>query len=71
MKWLLVVIIANTPVKTDLAFSSLTECLEAEQKMRQEWAEIFNTALKAKQSKESLNFISNQTASGTCIPKQQ
>ena len=47
MKWVLVVIVINSPVKTDLTFNSLNECLSAEQAMRTEWAAVFNEAKKS------------------------
>ena len=43
MKWILVAIVMNTPVKTDLTFNNLNECLSAEQAMslaRWVWTEI-------------------------------
>ena len=39
VKWLLVVIVMNSPVKTDLVFNSLSDCLAAENQMRREWAD--------------------------------
>lgn len=52
MKWLLVVIVMNTPVKTDLVFNSLSECLAAEAQMRTEWSEVYNQAKKSGQEIE-------------------
>jgi len=68
MKWLLVVIVAQSPVKTDLLFNDLGSCLAAEQEMRGKWAEVYNGAVSSKASKETLSFISSQMMSGTCIP---
>lgn len=68
MNWLLVVILANTPVKTDLVYSTLADCLRAEQTMRQQWAEVYNDALKRKAGKETLAMIQGQMSAGTCIP---
>ena len=68
MKWLLVVIIANSPVETNLKFDTLQECLSAETEMRQQWVNVFNRALKQDLPKQSLDMISGQMTSGTCIP---
>lgn len=68
MKWLLVVIVAQSPVKTDLLFTNLSTCLAAEHEMRTEWAQIYNGAVSKKASKETLDLIRSQMASGTCIP---
>ncbi len=68
MKWLLVVLVMNTPVKTDLVFESLELCLAAEAKMRSEWTKIYNHAQAKKASKDTLEFIQAQMTSGTCIP---
>lgn len=68
MKWLLVVIVLNTPVKTDLVFDDLGSCLAAEEQMRAEWAAHYNSALKGKASEDSLALIKAQMANGTCIP---
>ncbi len=54
MKWLLGVIVMNMPVKTDLVFNSLSDCLAAEEKMREHWGNIYNQTLQNKVSKESL-----------------
>jgi hypothetical protein len=37
MTWMLVVLVANTPVKTELVHDSLRTCLEAGETMRGEW----------------------------------
>jgi len=68
MKWLLVVIVAQSPVKTDLVFNDLNACLAAEGEMRAKWAEVYNLATKEKLPKETLSLISGQMVSGTCIP---
>jgi hypothetical protein len=70
MKWLLVVIVMNTPVKTDLVFNSLSDCLSAETQMRKEWVEIYNQAQKSGAVKETLGFMSSQMTKGTCIPSK-
>lgn len=68
MKWLLVVLIAQTPVKTDLVFESLDDCLRAEQAMRQEWVDVYNAAVKRRAEKGTLSLVRSQMVSGTCIP---
>lgn len=68
MKWLLVVMLANTPVKTDLVYGTLAECLRAEQAMRQQWAEVYNDALKRKADTATLEMVKRQMGIGTCIP---
>lgn len=70
MKWLLVVIVMNAPVKTDLVFNSLPECLSAETQMRKEWAELYNQAKKSGAEKETLGLVSSQMTRGTCIPSK-
>jgi len=68
MNWLLVVMLANTPVKTDLVYSTLADCLRAEQTMRQQWAEVYNDAAKRKVGKDTLEMVKRQMGAGTCIP---
>ncbi|NJD34907.1 MAG: hypothetical protein FIA96_08755 [Betaproteobacteria bacterium] len=68
MKWLLVAIVMNTPVKTDLIFNNLADCLAAEQQMRKEWTEVYNAAKKAGAEPERIGQISSQMTKGTCIP---
>lgn len=68
MKWLLVVIVMNAPVKTDLVFGSLQECLAAEAQVRQEWAEHYGQMKKAGAAAETLGLLSSQVTRGTCIP---
>lgn len=70
MKWLLVVIIMNAPVKTDLVFESLNACLESEQEMRRQWVKVYNDALARKASSDTLNLIKSQMTTGTCIPSK-
>ena len=70
MKWLLVVIVMNSPLKTDLVFSTLSECLSAETQMRKEWADIYNQTKKAGAEKETLGMLSSQMTRGTCIPSK-
>lgn len=70
MKWLLVVIVMNSPVKTDLVFGSLPECLSAESQMRKEWADLYNQTKKSGAANETLGFLSSQMTKGTCIPSK-
>ena len=68
MKWLLVVLVMNSPVKTDLVFDTLPACLAAEEQMRKQWADVYNQTLKNKASKETLELVRSQMTNGTCIP---
>ena len=68
MKWLLVALVMNAPVKTDLVFDTLSDCLRAEQEMRRQWADMYNDALGRKASKDTLDLVKRQMTSGTCIP---
>ena len=78
MKWLLVVIVASTPVNTDLVYNTLGECLHAESKVRQEWVAQFNNSvsqasfkqLTGEDQQQSRTFMMNQMSSGTCIPSR-
>ncbi len=70
MKWLLVVFLMNTPVKTDLVYDSLDSCLASETKMRADWAAVYNRAVAAEMSAESLEMIKSQMPRGTCIPSK-
>ena len=70
MKWVLVALVMNTPVKTDLVFSSLPDCLAAESQMRKEWSEQYNQAKKSGAESENLGYMSSQTTKGTCIPSK-
>lgn len=68
MKWLLVVIVANAPVKTDLTFNTLGDCLRVEGEMRQAWADMYNEGVKRQMPKDVLDMVRRQMNSGTCIP---
>lgn len=70
MKWLLVVIVMNTPVKTDLVFDTLGDCLRVEIEMRRAWADMYNQALQRKLPKDTLEMLKGQMTSGTCIPSK-
>jgi hypothetical protein len=77
MKWVLVVVVLNTPVKTDLVFDSLQSCLNTEHTMRSEWAEVVNKVAEWQRQnpdmpdatkRETTNFVRKQNVWGTCIP---
>lgn len=70
MKWLLVIIVMNSPVKTDLVFNSLFDCLAAESQMRKEWTDLYGQAQKAGAAREVLGLMSSQMTKGTCIPSK-
>ncbi|MGY2904623.1 hypothetical protein ACVWVY_003644 [Bradyrhizobium sp. URHC0002] len=43
MKWMLVVLVGGvTPVNTDLVFDKFSECMAAEEQMRQHYADAFD-----------------------------
>ena len=58
----------NSPVKTDLTFDTLGDCLRAETEMRRSWADMYNETLKRQMSKDTLDMVKRQMTSGTCIP---
>lgn len=68
MKWLLVALVMNSPVKTDLVFNRLEECLAAELEMRKAWSEIYSQARKSGVDVERVGQISKAMTTGTCIP---
>lgn len=69
MNWLLVVVVANAPVPTNLVYPTLTACLQAEQQMRAEHVALFNAASKQPgMTEQSRNFMASQIPHGTCIP---
>lgn len=78
MKWLLVVLVLNQPVKTDLLFANLDECLQTESKMRREWAERYNRMvaqdafkkMSTDDQKNAKDYALSQATSGTCIPSR-
>ena len=79
MKWMLVVLVGGvTPVNTDLVFDKFSECLAAEEQMRQHYAEAFeawdrSAAMKIERRRdykkardlEARRLLGNV---GTCIP---
>jgi hypothetical protein len=68
MKWLLIVIVMNTPVQTNLVFDTLGRCLKAEEEMRGQWTAAYNAAVKSNADRETLELLGRQKNSGTCIP---
>ena len=79
MKWLLVVLVFGTaPVRTNLVFDTLDECLQSEDQMRAANAEHFDIWLSwarenptASGYPDSQRFMRNRLGvenSGTCIP---
>lgn len=75
MKWMLIaMVLGKEPVKTNLIYDSLDDCMKAEELMRSEYAAHYNKWLEwaKKHPKESGypddRFQINQMASGICIP---
>lgn len=68
MKWVLVAIVMNMPIKTDLVFDNLASCLEAEAQMRKEWAELYKETRESGAESEKIGYLSSQMTKGTCIP---
>jgi hypothetical protein len=79
MKWLLVVLVfGTTPLRTNLVFDTLDECLQGEERMRSLSAESFEAWLAwaaanpvAAGFPESERFMRGRLGvenSGTCIP---
>lgn len=70
MKWVLVALVMNTPVKTDLVFNNLSECLAAESQMRSEWSVVYDQVKKSGADAERAGQISQARTTGTCIPSK-
>ena len=79
MKWLLIVmVLGTTPVKTDLIFDTIDQCLTAEDTMRAEYSRAYNAWLEwAAQNRSksgyprSADFMGKRIGLnnfGTCIP---
>ena len=79
MKWMLIVVVFGVmPVKTNLLFDSIDDCLVAEEAMRAEYAQEFNQWLAwAKQNQVEAGYPKNREFMmqriglenrGTCIP---
>ncbi|HEY0912679.1 MAG TPA: hypothetical protein VGD75_20855 [Bradyrhizobium sp.] len=75
MKWILVVLIGGvTPVQTDLQFDKLSDCLSAEEQLRNTYADAY-AALAApdferrRDYRRAREFQERRLANtGTCIP---
>lgn len=65
---MLIAIVFSSPVKTDLKYETLDQCLRAEQAMRAEWANVYNGALSRGATKDTLDMVQKQMSVGTCIP---
>ncbi len=70
MKWVLVAIVMNMPVKTDLVFNNLSECLAAESQMRSMWSEVYSQAKQSGADPVRAGQISSAMTTGTCIPSK-
>jgi len=70
MKWVLVAIVMNVPVKTDMVFNSLSECMAAESQMRIEWNEVYSQAKKSGTDPVRAGQISSAMTTGTCVPSK-
>jgi hypothetical protein len=70
MKWLLVALVMDTPVKTDLVYDNLADCMAAETEMRKAWSELYNDARKSGNELERAGQISKAMTTGTCIPSK-
>lgn len=79
MKWMLVIVVMGAgPVKTDLTFDTLQECLDAEDKSRREVAAAYNRWIKwASANPEESGYPDSEkfmqarlgmANKGTCIP---
>ena len=82
MKWMLIVIMFNgSPVKTNLLFNTLDDCLAAEESMRKEYAIAYNKWMTwAKENPSVSGFPDSEEfmkgriglrSQGTCIPHGQ
>ncbi|MGH8519673.1 MAG: hypothetical protein ACREUE_19640 [Panacagrimonas sp.] len=75
MKWVLLAVVLQTPVKTDLVFDTLDDCLRAEHEMRTAWGNAYSAAQRggqasAAEKKKNSEFVTKQATWGTCIPSQ-
>lgn len=79
MKWLLVVMVFGTsPVKTDMVFDTLEQCIEADDAMRTAYANEYNAWLaRAKADPKKYNYPASQKYfqrklgienTSTCVP---
>ena len=74
MKWILLAGVLQTPVKTDLVFDTLDDCLRAEQEMRTAWGNAYVSVQRAQVSaadkKKNTDFVTKQATWGTCVPSR-
>lgn len=76
MRWLLVVIVANTPIKTDLIFDKFDACMAAEATAASQFVDIAErTALwhaknnsSEQRAQADVNSLAQKIYYGTCIP---
>jgi hypothetical protein len=72
MKWVLLAVVLQTPVKTDLVFDTLDDCLRAEQEMRTAWGNAYSAVQRgqasAAEKKKNADFVTKQATWGTCVP---
>ena len=80
MKWVLVVVVFGAfPVKTDLVFATLEDCLRSEDRMRSEYTRAFNDWFRAAQAEpQRYNYPASEKYmqrrfglenAATCIPQ--
>lgn len=75
MKWLLVMLISGSPIKTDLYFPTLGECLAFEDQVAAQYANAYNEAVKwARENRSQTEFAGieklarERMSRGTCMP---
>jgi hypothetical protein len=75
MKWILVVLIGGvTPVQTDLQFDKLSDCLSAEEQLRNTYADAYEALAvtnieRRRDYRRAREFQERRLANtGTCIP---
>ena len=76
MKWVLLAVVLQTPVRTDLVFDTLDDCLRAENEMRTAWGNAYgavqqNEQASAAEKKKNAEFVTKQATWGTCIPSRE
>jgi hypothetical protein len=74
MQWVLVIIVAGSPIKTDLVFPTLRECFQAEDQIAGEYSKAYQESLKWAQDNRTADFEAIEKLArsrlhrGTCIP---
>ena len=70
MRWMLVVLVKESPIKTDLVFKDHKDCLTAEAHMRRTWSDLYNQTVKEipNLTQQSKDFMFSQITHGTCVP---